>query len=127
MIRVSLLIFGAVVAMTAAGCLELPPLPEFGPCHPLYEGPEECPDAGQDAQVMDAGEVGDSGRPQSDAAPDDAASSDACEATEEVCNGLDDDCDGETDEGDPGGGGRCGTGVGAVSSAHLTLPAKRIV
>ena len=30
----------------------------------------------------------------------------------EFCNGLDDDCDGGVDEGDPGGGGRCGTDVG---------------
>lgn len=29
----------------------------------------------------------------------------------EVCNGADDDCDGATDEGDPGGGGPCGTGL----------------
>jgi N,N-dimethylformamidase beta subunit-like, C-terminal/Putative metal-binding motif/Bacterial Ig domain len=29
----------------------------------------------------------------------------------ETCNGLDDDCDGGTDEGNPGGGGACSTGV----------------
>ena len=29
----------------------------------------------------------------------------------EFCNGLDDDCDGETDEGDPGGGFECNTGL----------------
>jgi hypothetical protein len=33
----------------------------------------------------------------------------------ELCNGLDDDCDMRTDEGDPGGGARCGTDVGACS------------
>ena len=31
----------------------------------------------------------------------------------EICNGIDDDCDGSIDEGNPGGGGRCGTDVGA--------------
>jgi len=30
----------------------------------------------------------------------------------ESCNGRDDDCDGSVDEGDPGGGARCGTGTG---------------
>jgi hypothetical protein len=29
----------------------------------------------------------------------------------EVCNGLDDDCDGPVDEGNPGGGGGCNTGI----------------
>ncbi len=31
----------------------------------------------------------------------------------EMCNRVDDDCDGEVDEGNPGGGGRCGIGTGA--------------
>ena len=30
----------------------------------------------------------------------------------ELCDGLDNDCNGETDEGDPGGGGRCDNGTG---------------
>ncbi len=30
----------------------------------------------------------------------------------EVCNGLDDNCSGVPDEGDPGGGGKCGTDMG---------------
>ncbi|MDQ3178655.1 MAG: MopE-related protein, partial [Actinomycetota bacterium] len=34
----------------------------------------------------------------------------------ESCNGLDDDCDASIDEGDPGGGGSCGTSTGACSS-----------
>jgi hypothetical protein len=32
--------------------------------------------------------------------------------TDESCNGVDDDCDGSIDEGNPGGGGSCGTDVG---------------
>jgi hypothetical protein len=31
---------------------------------------------------------------------------------EEICNGIDDDCDGYTDEGNPGGGGKCGEDIG---------------
>jgi hypothetical protein len=37
----------------------------------------------------------------------------AVEPTAEVCNGIDDNCDGMIDEGDPGGGMPCGSGVGA--------------
>jgi hypothetical protein len=43
----------------------------------------------------------------------------AVEASTEVCNDLDDDCDGETDEGDPGGGGPCGTNVGECTAGVL--------
>ena len=38
----------------------------------------------------------------------------------EVCNGLDDDCDGMTDEGNPGGGGICGTDVGDCAPGTRT-------
>jgi hypothetical protein len=34
----------------------------------------------------------------------------------EVCNGLDDDCDGTVDDGNPGGGGTCTTGLPGVCS-----------
>jgi len=38
----------------------------------------------------------------------------------ETCNGLDDDCDGVVDQGDPGGGGPCDTGlVGVCASGTL--------
>ncbi|MBX3250020.1 MAG: SUMF1/EgtB/PvdO family nonheme iron enzyme, partial [Myxococcales bacterium] len=37
----------------------------------------------------------------------------------EVCNGIDDNCDGVIDEGNPGGGGTCGTDVGACSPGTL--------
>ncbi|MFO0759131.1 MAG: MopE-related protein [Byssovorax sp.] len=38
----------------------------------------------------------------------------------ETCNGLDDNCDGTVDEGDPGGGAACGTGMpGACASGTL--------
>jgi hypothetical protein len=35
----------------------------------------------------------------------------------EVCNTLDDDCDGMNDDGDPGGGGACSTGLAGVCAA----------
>jgi hypothetical protein len=38
----------------------------------------------------------------------------------EVCNGKDDDCDGAYDEGDPGGGLACNTGVPGVCAAGTT-------
>ena len=37
----------------------------------------------------------------------------------EVCNGLDDTCDGTTDEGNPGGGGACNTGLPGACSAGV--------
>jgi len=39
---------------------------------------------------------------------------------DEECNGLDDNCNGEVDEGDPGGGGACDTGLpGECAAGHL--------
>lgn len=39
----------------------------------------------------------------------------------ETCNGIDDDCDGSTDDGNPGGGGACGTGnLGICAAGTLT-------
>jgi hypothetical protein len=37
----------------------------------------------------------------------------------EVCNGLDDDCGGQVDEGDPGGGASCSTGLPGVCGAGV--------
>ncbi|MDB4959359.1 MAG: Myxococcales trans domain protein, partial [Myxococcales bacterium] len=33
----------------------------------------------------------------------------------EVCNGIDDNCNGQTDEGNPGGGGTCGSSIGVCT------------
>ncbi|HEX7841723.1 MAG TPA: DUF4114 domain-containing protein, partial [Kofleriaceae bacterium] len=33
----------------------------------------------------------------------------------EICNGVDDDCNGQIDEGDPGGGGACGSSIGVCT------------
>ena len=40
--------------------------------------------------------------------------------TPEACNGLDDDCDGVVDDGNPGGGQACNTGLGGACSAGTT-------
>ncbi|MEZ4463710.1 MAG: putative metal-binding motif-containing protein [bacterium] len=40
-------------------------------------------------------------------------------ADAEACNGVDDDCDGSTDEGDPGGGGACDTGLRGVCAVGI--------
>ena len=41
-------------------------------------------------------------------------------ASTETCNGVDDDCDGQTDEGDPGGGAACNTGLsGLCAAGHM--------
>jgi hypothetical protein len=41
-------------------------------------------------------------------------------ASAETCNGIDDDCDGTTDEGNPGGGVACTTGLAGVCAAGVT-------
>jgi hypothetical protein len=38
-------------------------------------------------------------------------------ASDETCNGVDDDCDGSTDQGNPGGGGSCNTGLPGVCAS----------
>jgi hypothetical protein len=52
---------------------------------------------------------------------------DAVEPTAESCNGLDDDCDGETDDGNPGGGGPCGTNVGECARGTLACMGSLLV
>jgi hypothetical protein len=57
----------------------------------------------------------------------------ACDAvagtpTTELCNGVDDNCNGTVDEGDPGGGATCATGVPGVCGqgvSHCTNAAQR--
>ena len=42
------------------------------------------------------------------------------EPSPEVCNGIDDNCDGQVDEGNPGGGAPCTTGLPDECSAGIT-------
>jgi hypothetical protein len=76
-------------------------------------GGSHAQDAGQDAP--DA---------ESDAAPPDAGSdtaeeAEACVPATETCNGLDDDCDGVVDNGDPGSGAACSTGLDGICSSGV--------
>lgn len=41
-------------------------------------------------------------------------SADGCTPSEETCNGQDDDCDGVADDGNPGGGAACNTGLPGI-------------
>lgn len=45
----------------------------------------------------------------------------------EVCNNVDDDCDGTIDEGNPGGGGSCGSSVGVCSPGTLVCQSGTLV
>ncbi len=51
--------------------------------------------------------------------PDTWSECDAPAAEAERCDGEDNDCDGDTDEGNPGGGGSCGTSVGECEAGSL--------
>jgi hypothetical protein len=64
----------------------------------------------------------------------DGVSANGCEYTctpadpaVETCNGRDDDCDGDVDEGDPGGGGTCGSDTGACATGTLRCTAGTLV
>jgi hypothetical protein len=45
----------------------------------------------------------------------------------EICNGLDDDCNGTVDDGDPGGGGQCGSSIGVCTPGTLHCRAGHVV
>lgn len=50
----------------------------------------------------------------------DGATTDACTPVPEVCDGVDQDCDGVADNGDPGGGVDCDTGLHGVCAAGVS-------
>src|SRR5690606_19366766 len=45
----------------------------------------------------------------------------------EICDGLDNDCNGTPDDGNPGGGGACGTGIGDCETGVLTCSGGTLV
>jgi hypothetical protein len=45
----------------------------------------------------------------------------------EVCNGIDDNCDGQVDEGDPGGGGSCGSALGVCTPGTFHCVGGKVV
>jgi hypothetical protein len=47
--------------------------------------------------------------------------------TTEICNSVDDDCDGTVDDGNPGGGGTCGSSVGACRPGMLACTGGALV
>ena len=51
----------------------------------------------------------------------DTGESDDCVPQQEVCNGMDDDCDGVVDNGNPGGGEACDSGLLGVCAAGETV------
>ena len=88
------------IACGGIDCNDTDPTCWDGPC---------CP--GTDGGVLPT----DSGALPTDTGAPDAAfpvDTGACSPVPETCNGVDDDCDTRTDEGNPGGGGACGTSVG---------------
>jgi len=73
----------------------------------------------------DGGEAGDDGD-TSAGAPGDGDT--PCTATTERCNGVDDDCDGSVDEGDPGSGAECETGLsGACANGNAACEGGEIL
>ena len=70
------------------------------------------PDGFVDSGTPDTGKPDSGPEASSDAnLPDAQADADCVPGAEELCNGVDDNCDGEIDEGDPGGGVDCDTGL----------------
>ena len=97
------------------GC---PPTGEPPPFAPVGEGGAggaavDCEDRDGDGYVSSEG----CALPAGDCAPDDAARH---PAAPEICNLIDDNCNRDTDEGNPGGGMDCDTGLDGICAAGAT-------
>jgi len=84
-------------------------------------GPTTSGSGGASGSSSSSSDTTGAGTGSSSSASVSSSSGGSCMPYPEVCNGLDDDCDGAPDDGNPGGGGSCSTGMpGACADGTTT-------